>query len=127
MRQRMMDVPEIIEQDSEAIERRAAQRAKDRARAARWDLDVAVFFFAISIIVIILMFQGVGLEIVAPAAILGLAMGWLMGWRKGKQLYERFYDEELSRLELDLMKAARESGKATIEEIIQKAFCERWR
>jgi len=123
----MMDILEIIKHDIEAIERIATQRAKERARVARWDLDVAVFFFAILIIVIILMFQGVGLEIVAPVAILGLAMGWLMGWRKGKQVYERYYDEELSKLELDLMKATRESGKATIEEIIQKAFSERWR
>lgn len=122
-----MGESEIIEQDSEEIERRATQRAKEKARAARWDLDVAVFFFAILIIVIILLFQGIELEIVAPVVILGLAMGWLMGWIKGKQAYERFYDEELSKLELGLMKAARESGKATIEEIIQKALRERWR
>ena len=123
----MRAVPEIIEQDSEAIERIAMQRAKEKARVARWDLDVAVFFFAVLIIVIILLIQGVGLEIVALAAIFGLAMGWLMGWRKGKQVYERSYNEELLKLEIDLMEASRESGKATIEEIIQKAFSERWR
>ncbi len=39
-----------------------------------------------------------GIEIVAPIAIFGLAMVWLTGWRRGKQLYRRFYDEELAEL-----------------------------
>jgi len=45
------------------MERTAAQRARDRANAARWDLDVAVFFFAILATVIILSFQGIGVEV----------------------------------------------------------------
>jgi len=55
------------------------------------------------IIVIILSFQGIGIEIVAPIAFFGLAMAWLVGWREGRQLYERFYDEELSRGEIVVM------------------------
>ncbi len=62
----------------------------------RWNLDVAIFLFAVVIIVIILSFQGIRIEIVAPIAIFGLAMAWLVGWRQGRQLYERFYAEELS-------------------------------
>ena len=73
----------------------AKRRAEDRARSARWDLDVAAFFFAILITVIILVFQEVRIEYVAPAAVGGLILGWLMGWKKGKQKYQSFYDEEL--------------------------------
>ena len=118
----MVSEAEVTKQVRPEMERTAAQRARDRAKAARWDLDVAVFFFAILIIVIILLFQGIGIEVTAPAAIFGLAMGWLMGWRKGKQAYEHFYNEELLKLELELIKT-----EATIEEKIQKALQQRLR
>ena len=59
-----MDQAEInLEQAREEIKRIAARRAEQRARVARWDLDVAVFLFAVLIIVIILLFQGVAVEI----------------------------------------------------------------
>ncbi|GAI84772.1 unnamed protein product, partial [marine sediment metagenome] len=54
-------------------------------------------------------------EVTAPAAIFGLAMGWLMGWRKGKQTYARFYDEELSKLGKEL-----EKTMSALEEIIKE-------
>ena len=79
-------------------EQMAAQRAGERAKAARWDLDVAVFLFLVLIIVVILLFQEVTIEIVASVAVFGLAMVWLVGWRRGRQLYEHFYNEELSKL-----------------------------
>ena len=111
----MVSEAEVAKQVSPEMERTAAQRARDRAKAARWDLDVAVFFFAILATVIILLFQGIGVEVMAPAAIFGLAMGWLMGWRKGKQTYARFYDEELSKLEKEL-----EKTMSALEEIIKE-------
>ena len=82
---------------SPGTERKAAQRARDRAQAARWNLDIAIFLFAVLIIVIILLFQGIGTGIVTPVALFGLAMVWLGGWRRGWHLYRRFYDEELAR------------------------------
>ena len=118
----MVSEAEVTKQVSPEMERAATQRARDRAKAARWDLDVAVFFFAILATVIILLFQGVGIEVTAPVAIFGLAMGWLMGWRKGKQVYEYFYNEELSKLELGLIKT-----EETIEEKVQKALQQRLR
>ncbi len=123
-----MDNAEDAKQVSPEMERMAAQRARDRASAARWDLDVAVFLFGILIIVIILLFQGIGIGVVAPVAIFGLAMVWLVGWKRGRQLYQRFYDEELLKLEQEARKAA---GPAIIEETIearvQKALRERWK
>ena len=126
-----MDEAEATPQVSPEIERTAVQRARDRAKAARWDLDVAVFLFAVLIIVIILLFQDIGIEIVAPIALFGLVMVWLVGWRRGRQLYQRFYDEEILKLEQELKRAVKgtiqETVEETIEEKVQKALRERWR
>ncbi|GAH23113.1 unnamed protein product [marine sediment metagenome] len=126
-----MDEAEATQQVSPEMERMAAQRAKVRARTARWDLDTAVFAFAILIIVIILLFQGVVVEIVAPVALFGLTMVWLVGWRRGRQLYQRFYDEELSKLGQEVKKVitgtVEKTVEETIEEKVQKALRERWR
>ncbi|MFH1382835.1 MAG: hypothetical protein ABIH70_08090 [Chloroflexota bacterium] len=114
------------------IEKTAAQRAHDRAMAARWDLDVAVFLFAILIIVIILLFQGIGIGVVAPVALFGLVMVWYVGWRRGQQLYMRFYEEEMARLEREQIrtiekKLGEKTIEETIEERVQRALRERWK
>jgi Flp pilus assembly protein TadB len=113
------------------IERAASERARDKAGNARWDLNVVIFLFAILILVIILVtYTKIGIEAVAPIAIFGLAMVWLVGWRRGRQLYRRFYDEELSKLEREYKKAAQTveaSLEETVEEKVQKALRDRWR
>ena len=127
---------EVSEQASQDIKRWAARRARERARIARWDLDVAVFLFVVLIIVIILLFQDFGIEVVAPVAIFGLVMVWLVGWRRGRQLYSSFYEEELARLmrELNAKEEKERKGRRaektleeTIEETVQRALRERWR
>ncbi len=127
----MMEETEVDKRVSPETERTASQKARDRAQAARWDLNIAIFLFAVLILVIILLFQDIGIEIVAPTAVFGLAMVWLTGWRQGKQLYQRFYDEELFNLEQELKKAVKgavgETIEETIEEQVQKALRERWK
>lgn len=126
----MMNVAEVTRQVGLETERMATQRAKIRARAAKWDLDVAIFLFVVLIIVIILLFQDFGIEIVASVAIFGLAVVWLVGWRRGKQLYQRFYDEELAKLAQEAKKFVdetdREKVEETIEDIVKKALLKRW-
>jgi Flp pilus assembly protein TadB len=116
------------------MERRAAEKARDRASNAKWNLEIAVFLFAVLIMVIILAtYTRAGLEIVASVAVLGLAMVWAVGWRRGKQLYQRFYDEEITKMEEELKKvleveaAVKETVEETIEEKVQKALRQRWR
>ena len=122
-----MEEAEVAEQVNPEIEPTAARRARDRAGAARWNLDVAVFLFAVLIIVIILLFQEVKIEVVAPIALFGLAMVWLVGWRRGRQLYQGFYEEELSKLERESAKTAEGTTvDETIEEKVQKALRQRW-
>lgn len=119
-----------IEMARVEIRPQAVKIAKERARVARWDLDVAVFLFVVLILIMILLFRNVGLEIVAPVAIFGLATVWIMGWNRGRQLYKIFYDEEISRLTRELVEGEGVEQKTleeTIEEKVQKALRERWR
>ncbi len=84
--------------------------------------------FAVLILVIILAtYTKMGIEVVAPVALFGLAMVWLVGWRRGRELYQRFYDEELSKLEQELKKVVKGTIEETIEEQVQKALRERWK
>ena len=122
-----MDEAEVTKQLSPEMEQIAEHKARERARSARWDLDVAAFFFSILIIVIILQFQGIRIEFVALAAAGGLAMAWLMGWAKGKQKYKSFYDEELSKLKQepkDTVKQALWDRWQKLEEEIKKELRE---
>jgi hypothetical protein len=118
------------------MEQDVASAARDRARNARWDLNIAIFLFAVLILIIILVtYTKAGPEVVAPVAAVGLSMVWLTGWRRGKMLYNRFYREEVLRLERELKKATRETIEEkieetieeTIEEQVQKALRERWK
>lgn len=93
----MTEEAEVTKWISPETGRILSQRARDRANDARWDLDVAVFLFGVLAIVIILQFQGTGVGIVAPVSVFGLASVWLVGWRRGRQAYQRFYDEELTK------------------------------
>jgi len=120
-----MDEAEAVKQITPEIEQTAALKAKDRARAARWDLDIAVFLFGVLAIIIILLFQGIGVEIVAPIAVFGLAMVWFVGWRRGRQLYQRFYQEELSHLQHEVSTGVRQAIEETLEEMVQRALRDR--
>ncbi len=114
------------------MEEELSYRARDRARNARWDLNIAIFLFAVLILVIILVtYTGVGPEVVAPVAAIGLAAVWFAGLQRGKQLYKRFLIEERAKLERDLKTNTREAIEEkiveTIEEQVQKALINRWK
>ena len=94
-----MDEAENQKQPDQGIEFFAMQMARSQANIAKWGLNIAVFLFAILIIIIVLVSMGIQTNIVALVAILGLCTVWLMGWRRGRQLYQRFYTEELTALQ----------------------------
>lgn len=77
---------------------KAIQKAKYRASASRWNLEVAIFLFGILAIIVILGNQGVGIWILAPIAIIGLIMVWMVGWRQARRAYQIYVSEELGRL-----------------------------
>ena len=121
----MEDESKVANPDRQEAEQHAAHSARARASMGRWDLNIAVFLFAVMIIVIILLFQGVGIEIVSPVAAVGLALVWVTGWRRGKQLYQLFYDEELKKIEKSVENPAEKSVEETIEEKVQRALRDR--
>lgn len=94
-----MEEAKDIKQLSPTIKRLASQRARDKANIAKWGLSVVILLFAILIIIIVLTSQGIGINVVAPVAIFGLALVWLMGSRRWSQLYQQFYAEELTSLQ----------------------------
>ncbi len=108
------------------LERTAALRARDSANTAKWDLNVAIFLFAVLIVVMMMSFGEAPLEAVAPVAVIGLAMAWFMGRQKGKKLYRRLYEEELSRLTREAAKdTAGKSFQETVADAVQKALRDR--
>ena len=122
----MVDEAEGTKEVRAELEQIAALRARDRAKAATWNLDIAVFLFAILIIIIMLLFQDISLEIVAPVALFGLVMVWLVGWRRGRQLYQRYYDDELLKLRQETEGTVKATAEESIEEIVQKALREKY-
>ena len=90
-----MEAPKL---DFRETEQRATERAGERVKAAKWDYTMAILAYAILGAVVLLRLQGVAIEIVAAVAILGLAGVWLLGWRQRRQLFKRFYIEELRQL-----------------------------
>jgi len=74
-----------------------------------------------------LLFQDISIEIVAPVALFGLAMVWLEGWRRGRQLYQRYYYDELLKLRQETESTVKAAVEESIEEIVQKALREKYR
>ena len=99
-----MEEAKDSKQFSPVIERLVSQRAKDKTNIEKWGLNVVILLFTILITIIVLTSQGIGINVVAPVAIFGLVVVWLMGWRRGRQLYQRFDSEELSSLQQKLDK-----------------------
>ena len=102
-----MDEAQVTSQRHQEMMRLAEYRARERARIVMWDLDVAVFFFATSLLVIILVILQIRMTFVAPIAICGLSLGWLMGRLKGRKAFKHYYDEEFSRLQQESKMASR--------------------
>lgn len=73
----------------------AAVKAKERARIARWDINIAILLFAVLIVVVILTYAKVRIELVCLLGFLGLVGCWFWAWRRERAIYPRFYDEEL--------------------------------
>ncbi len=112
----MMYKVNITEELVKKMEFLAKRNAMQRAQSAKWDIDVAAFYFTILILVIILVYYDTEIWIVAPSAVIGLVFGWLIGWIKGKRKFRLFYDEELLKVELELRNVANRAGNVTPDE-----------
>ena len=99
----------------------AKQRAADRAQAAKWDLNIAIYLFSILIVIIIMASVEARLEIMAPVSILGLSGVWLYGANRGRRLQKCFFQEETLKIRTEMSIVKEE----TVEDQIQKAFLNR--
>ena len=99
-----MSEAKYAKQPDPRIELLIGQLARDKTDITKWGLNIAIILFAILIIVIILIAQGIGTDIVALVAVLGLGAVWVSGQRRGRQLYPRFYAEMLSSLQQESRK-----------------------
>ena len=116
------DEAEDTEREKKEIERKAAKRAITRAKVDSWDLNIAILLFIVLILVTILLYQGIAIEIVASIATLGLSFVWLVGWRRRRELYGRYYGEELVNLawESSIKTNNKETACKNIEETVEK-------
>jgi len=80
-------------------EQLAIERAREKARTARWNFNVTILAYVVFAAVVLSSFWGVATEFVALIAIFGLVMIWFMGWRREKQLFKHLYNEELRQLQ----------------------------
>lgn len=121
----------ISETEKNEIEKQAAKRATIRAKTDCWDLNIGVSLVLVFLTVLVLLFQGIGIEIVTPFTIFGLACVWLVGWYRQRKLYGIYYEEELiNSVRESLVKAIKEDTvqkmiEETVEDNIQRALVER--
>ncbi len=117
----------VAEKVTPAMEREAAVRAKQRADSLRWDLTIALFLCAVVVTVFVLSFQAASLGVVAPVAVAGLVVAWLMGRYKGRAAYPSLFEEELAGLIRESLVAEtdRELRGKLVDDAIQRALRER--
>ena len=64
------------------------------AFSARWNVNTTIVAYIVLVVVILMRLDGVSTQVVAPVAVLGLALTWLLGLLKSKKMYQRVFNEE---------------------------------
>ena len=65
---------EDLTKEGAQLDSQAAARAGVRAKTSRWNLETAMLLFAVLFLTLMLLFEGIATEIVAPVALLGLVL-----------------------------------------------------
>ena len=74
-----------------------SMKAMEKSRTQKWDMNMVVFMFAILLITVILLYEGIDPIYLAPIAFFGLVMCWYTSWRQGKKLYRRYFKQEMAK------------------------------
>ena len=90
----MLDDERAIKEKAEIIEE-CHYKAKEAAKNQKWDLNLVVFMFAILLLTVILLFEGIDPTYLAPIGFFGLASAWFVSRRQEKKLYKRHYRREI--------------------------------
>jgi len=92
----MLDDERAIKEKAEIIEE-CSLKAKDAAKNQKWDMNLVVFMFAILLLTVILLFEGIDPTYLAPIGFFGLASAWFVSRRQEKKLYKRHYRQEIKK------------------------------
>ena len=65
-----------------------------REFSAIWNVNTTIVAYIVLVIVILMRLDGVSTRVVAPVAILGLSVTWLLGLMKSRKVYRRVFEEE---------------------------------
>ena len=90
---------ESVESDKQSMKEIAAGKAGQQALTARWNTNTMIIAYAVLATVMLLRLEGISTQIVAPVAVCGLAITWMMGLIRSKKLYQRLLEEELHDLQ----------------------------
>ena len=91
-----MDDERAVKEKAEIIEL-CSEKAREAAKNQKWDMNLVVFMFAILLITVILLSEGIDPVWLAPVAFFGLIMCWYVSWRQGRKLYKRYYRREMEK------------------------------
>ena len=94
-----MERTETTDNLSPIVVSAAIQSARHQANIAKWNLNAVILLFAFLTAIIILTSYGVGIAVVAPLAVFGLAIVWFLGWKRWNKTYPLFYNEALLRMQ----------------------------
>lgn len=92
---------------TQSVKQRVAKRANDKALSLRWNVNIVIFANAVFVAVVLMGLEGVAIEILAPVAVVGLSLIWILSRFRWKRLYNEFYRQEL--MELDEVSRDEES------------------
>jgi len=71
------------------------QKARDRATTLRWNANILILVSINFITVVILTLQGANSVIVAPVAVFGLLLVWVVSWLQAQRMEKRFFRQEM--------------------------------
>ena len=90
----MLDDERVVKQKAEIIEQ-CSDKARRAAKNQKWDMNLVVFMFAILLLTVILLYEGIDPIYLAPIGFFGLTMCWYVSWRQEKKLFRRYYRMEM--------------------------------
>lgn len=92
-----MSERQVLSQKEKETE--AAQIANAQVAGGMWNLNVTVFFYAVLVATLVMVFKGFAIELVASVAFFGLVLIWVFARVRYRKLYSLVYQDQLRRLQ----------------------------
>ena len=89
-------IEQLFSQQRTHLDLQASKEARRRAKSSRWSIDTVILLLMSGLVTLMMNLAGTSIDIAVPAGFVGLITVAAVVWRREKQLYRRFYDEELA-------------------------------